>query len=132
VSRKDEDIAQIIYTSGTTGKPKRITLSHKNLHANTVSIVKYLELKPEDRVMAILPFYYSYGNSLLLTHMYCGGSLVIDNRFAYPNVILEIMSQERVTGFSGVPSTFAILMHKSNIRNYRFEHLRYITRRAAR
>jgi acyl-CoA synthetase (AMP-forming)/AMP-acid ligase II len=77
--------------------------------------------------MAILPFYYSYGNSLLLTHMYCGGSVVIDNRFAYPNVILEIMSQERVTGFSGVPSTFAILMHKSNIRNYHFEHLRYIT-----
>jgi long-chain acyl-CoA synthetase len=127
VARKEEDIAQIIYTSGTTGKPKGVTLSHKNLNANTVSIVKYLELKPEDRVMAILPFYYSYGNSLLLTHMCCGGSVVIDNRFAYPNVILEIMSQERVTGFSGVPSTFAILMHKSNIRNYRFEHLRYIT-----
>jgi len=52
---------------------------------------------------------------------------VIDNRFAYPNVILEIMSAEKVTGFSGVPSTFAILMHKSNINNYRFEHLRYIT-----
>jgi long-chain acyl-CoA synthetase len=127
VARKEEDIAQIIYTSGTTGKPKGVTLSHKNLNANTVSIVKYLELKPEDRVMAILPFYYSYGNSLLLTHMCCGGSVVIDNRFAYPNVILEIMAQERVTGFSGVPSTFAILMHKSNIRNYRFDHLRYIT-----
>ena len=127
VPRRDEDLAQIIYTSGTTGKPKGVTLSHKNLHANTTSIVKYLELVPDDRVMAILPFYYSYGNSLLLTHMYCGGSLAIDNRFAYPNVILELMSQERVTGFSGVPSTFAILMHKSNIRNYRFEHLRYIT-----
>jgi acyl-CoA synthetase (AMP-forming)/AMP-acid ligase II len=127
IAQKEEDIAQIIYTSGTTGKPKGVTLSHKNLNANTTSIVKYLELKPEDRVMAILPFYYSYGNSLLLTHMYCGGSVVIDNRFAYPNVILEIMSQERVTGFSGVPSTFAILMHKSNIRNYRFDHLRYIT-----
>lgn len=126
-ARQEEDVAQIIYTSGTTGKPKGVTLSHKNLHANTASIVKYLDLKPDDRVMAILPFYYSYGNSLLLTHMYCGGSVVIDNRFAYPNVILEIMSQERVTGFSGVPSTFAILMHKSNIRNYHFEHLRYIT-----
>jgi long-chain acyl-CoA synthetase len=127
VERLEEDVAQIIYTSGTTGKPKGVTLTHKNLNANTTSIVKYLDLTPEDRVMAILPFYYSYGNSLLLTHMYCGGSVVIDNRFAYPNVILEIMSQERVTGFSGVPSTFAILMHKSNIRNYRFEHLRYIT-----
>jgi len=122
-----ENYAQIIYTSGTTGSPKGVTLTHGNLLANTESVVKYLDLKPDDSVMAILPFYYSYGNSLLLTHVYCGGSLVIDNRFAYPNVILEIMSQERVTGFSGVPSTFAILMHKSNIANYRFEHLRYIT-----
>jgi acyl-CoA synthetase (AMP-forming)/AMP-acid ligase II len=127
VSRSLEDYAQIIYTSGTTGTPKGVTLSHKNLLANTESIVQYLDLRAEDRVMAILPFYYSYGNSLLLTHIYCGGSLVIDNRFAYPNVVLEIMSQEKVTGFSGVPSTFAILMHKSNIQNYRFEHLRYIT-----
>ena len=127
ISRQDEDFAQIIYTSGTTGSPKGVALSHKNLHANTASIVGYLDLKPEDRVMSILPFYYSYGNSLLLTHINVGGSLVIDNRFAYPNVILELMSLERVTGFSGVPSTFAILMHKSNIHNYRFEHLRYIT-----
>lgn len=127
IAHKENDIAQIIYTSGTTGSPKGVTLSHKNLHANTVSIVKYLDLRPDDRVMAILPFYYSYGNSLLLTHMYCGGSVVIDNRFAYPNIILEIMAQERVTGFSGVPSSFAILMHRSNIYDYRFKHLRYIT-----
>ncbi|MCP4581926.1 MAG: acyl--CoA ligase [candidate division Zixibacteria bacterium] len=127
VSRTLENYAQIIYTSGTTGSPKGVTLSHGNLLANTESIVKYLDLQPDDRVMAILPFYYSYGNSLLLTHIYCGGCLVIDNRFAYPNVILDIMAQERVTGFSGVPSTFAILMHKSNILNYRFDHLRYIT-----
>jgi acyl-coenzyme A synthetase/AMP-(fatty) acid ligase len=77
--------------------------------------------------MAILPFFYSYGNSLLLTHVRVGGSIVIDNRFAYPNVILDIMSKEKVTGFSGVPSTFAILMHKSNIMNYDWEHLRYLT-----
>lgn len=127
VPRNYEDYAQIIYTSGTTGSPKGVVLSHKNLHANTVSIVKYLDLNPDDRVMSILPFYYSYGNSVMLTHIFCGGSLVIDNRFAYPNVILDIMATERVTGFSGVPSTFAILMHKSNINNYKFDRLRYIT-----
>lgn len=127
ISLTTEDYAQIIYTSGTTGSPKGVTLSHKNLVANTESIVLYLGLTHEDRVMSILPFYYSYGNSLLLTHIYCGGSLVIDNRFAYPNVILELMSQKKVTGFSGVPSTFAILMHKSNINSYRFDHLKYLT-----
>ena len=127
IEQKPESPAQIIYTSGTTGDPKGVTLSHNNLTANTDSIVQYLHLEHEDKVMAILPFFYSYGNSLLLTHMRVGGSIVMDTRFAYPNVVLDVMSQERVTGFSGVPSTFAILMHKSNIHNYRFEHLRYIT-----
>jgi len=124
---KDDDLAAIIYTSGTTSDPKGVMLTHRNLAANTDSIVEYLELTQSDKVMAILPFFYSYGNSLLLTHVRVGGSIVIDNRFAYPNVILEIMSREKVTGFSGVPSTFAILMHKSNILNYNWDHLRYLT-----
>ena len=122
-----QDIASIIYTSGTTGNPKGVTLSHRNLEANTDSIVEYLDLTYEDKVMAILPFFYSYGNSLLLTHIRVGGCLVIDSRFAYPNVVLEIMSREKVSGFSGVPSTFAILMHKSKIHDYRWDHLRYLT-----
>jgi len=121
------DLASIIYTSGTTGNPKGVMLTHRNLEANTDSIVEYLSLTHEDKVMAILPFFYSYGNSLLLTHIRVGGSLVVDSRFAYPNVILDIMSRERVTGFSGVPSTFAILMHKSKIHDYRWDHLRYLT-----
>ena len=127
VSISPGDLASIIYTSGTTGNPKGVMLSHRNLEANTDSIVEYLNLTCEDKVMAILPFFYSYGNSLLLTHIRVGGCLVIDSRFAYPNVILELMSREKVTGFSGVPSTFAILMHKSRINDYRWEHLRYLT-----
>jgi acyl-CoA synthetase (AMP-forming)/AMP-acid ligase II len=127
IPRMPNDLAQIIYTSGTTGNPKGVTLSHRNLEANTDSIVEYLNLTYKDKVMAILPFFYSYGNSLLLTHIRVGGSLVIDTRFAYPNVILETMSRERVTGFSGVPSNFAILMHKSDILSYRWDHIRYLT-----
>jgi acyl-CoA synthetase (AMP-forming)/AMP-acid ligase II len=127
VNISSDDLASIIYTSGTTGNPKGVVLSHRNLEANTDSIVEYLGLTYEDKVMAILPFFYSYGNSLLLTHMKVGGSAVVDSRFAYPNLILEIMSREKVTGFSGVPSTFAILMHKSKIHDYRWDHLRYLT-----
>jgi acyl-CoA synthetase (AMP-forming)/AMP-acid ligase II len=121
------DLATIIYTSGTTGNPKGVMLSHRNLEANTDSIVEYLNLTSDDKVMAVLPFYYSYGHSLLLTHVRVGGSLVVDNRFAFPNLILDIMSKEQVTGFSGVPSTFAILLFKSNIAKYQWHHLRYVT-----
>ncbi|MHC4944405.1 MAG: class I adenylate-forming enzyme family protein [Planctomycetota bacterium] len=124
---KRDDLAQIIYTSGTTAEPKGVMLSHKNLFANTESIIQYLELTHNDKVMVVLPFYYSYGNSLLLTHIACAGTLVIDNRFAYPEKVLERMREEEVTGFSGVPSTFAILVHRAGLKNHELPSLRYLT-----
>jgi len=123
----DDALAAIIYTSGTTGKPKGVMLTHRNLAANTESIVAYLGLSAADSVMVVLPFYYSYGLSLLLTHTAVGGRLVIDNRFAYPNKVLEVMEREAVSGFAGVPSTFAILVHKSAISQFTLPSLRYLT-----
>ncbi|MBN2412648.1 AMP-binding protein [candidate division KSB1 bacterium] len=123
----DIDLASIVYTSGSTGKPKGVTLTHLNIVSNTQSIVDYLELTSQDRIMTILPFYYIYGKSLLNTHFYAGGSVVIDNTFAYPNVILKTMDKTKVTGFAGVPSTFIILLNRTNVRKYKFESLRYLT-----
>ena len=99
----DLDIASIVYTSGSTGKPRGAVLSHLNIVANTRSIADYLGLCHADRIMAVLPFYYIYGKSLLNTHFFAGGSVVIDNRFLYPNVILQTMKEQEVTGFAGVP-----------------------------
>ena len=126
-SVKPSDLAMIIYTSGTTGKPKGVMLSHENLCANATSIVEYLHLKHTDSIMVILPFYYSYGNSLLTTHIKVGATLVIDNRFVFPNVVLDLMEKEKVTGFAGVPSHFAILLRKSALRKYALTNLRYVT-----
>ncbi|MBD3223778.1 MAG: AMP-binding protein [Caldithrix sp.] len=123
----DIDVASIVYTSGSTGKPRGATLSHLNIVTNTRSIVDYLRLTPEDRVMVILPFYYIYGKSLLNTHFFVGGSVVVDNRFIYPNVVLDTMQTQKATGFSGVPSTFSILLNRSKVRSYQFDSLRYVT-----
>jgi acyl-CoA synthetase (AMP-forming)/AMP-acid ligase II len=77
--------------------------------------------------MAILPFYYKYGKSLLTTHFCAGGSVVIDNRFVFPQVVLETMRQTEVTGFAGVPSTFVVLLNRCAASGLRCPSLRYVT-----
>ncbi len=123
----ENSLANILYTSGTTGKPKGVMLTHENISVNTDGIVQFLALTAEDKVMSIMPFYYTYGASLLTTHIKVGGTLVTDNRFLYPNVILEIMKKERITGFSGVPSHYAVLLRKSALKQYELPDLRYAT-----
>ena len=125
--REPADLAQIIYTSGTTGKPKGVMLSHTNLIANTLSTVQYLGLTQNDRAMVALPFFYSYGNSVLLTHIAVGGTLIVNQSLMYPAVILDQMRAEEVTGFPGVPSTFALLLQHTTIRETSLPHLRYVT-----
>lgn len=122
-----DDLAAIFYTSGSTGTPKGVMLSHRNLISNTIATVEYLKLTSDDSVMVILPFYYIYGNSLMLTHALVGGCLVIDNRFAFPQVILKTMAEKRVTGFSGVPSNFMLLLDKKGFSSSGLPHLRYLT-----
>jgi long-chain acyl-CoA synthetase len=122
-----EELAQIIYTSGSTGQPKGVMLSHRNLIANADSIIHYLGLKETDSVMAVLPFVYAYGNSVMLTHLFTGGKLIIENSFVYPNLVLDKMKSEEVTGFSGVAPTYALLLGHSNLKNYSFPSLRYLT-----
>lgn len=123
----DLDLAAIIYTSGSTGEPRGVMLTHRNIVANTRSIISYLRLSCRDRVMCVLPFYYVYGLSLLHTHLAVGGAVVLDHRFAFPNVVLGAMREHRVTGFAGVPSSFALLLHRSNLEEVDLPDLRYVT-----
>ena len=123
----ERDIASIVYTSGSTGKPRGVTLSHGNITANTRSIVAYLHLTADDRIMVVLPFHYIYGKSLLNTHVSVGGSVVLDNRFLYPAAVMKTMRDEAATGFAGVPSTFTILLNKGVLKGLSFPRLRYVT-----
>jgi acyl-CoA synthetase (AMP-forming)/AMP-acid ligase II len=67
------------------------------------------------------------GKSLLNSHFAVGGTLVINNTFVYPATVLNQMLEEKVTGFSGVPSTYAFLLHRSPLAGFRdkLPHLRY-------
>ncbi len=119
VAIKPSDLASIIYTSGSTGTPKGVMLSHGNIVANTASICEYLELEEKDIQMVVLPFFYVMGKSLLNTHFSVGGTIVINNKFAFPATVINQMIEENVTGFSGVPSTYAYLLHRSPLKKLR-------------
>ena len=127
VACSSEDPALVLFTSGTTGAPKGVVLSHKNLLSNTISIISYLNLSTSDSIINILPFFYSYGNSVLLTHLFSGATVYIENEFFLMASYIERMHKIKPTGFSGVPTSFYLLKSKSSFFEERFDSLRYIT-----
>jgi acyl-CoA synthetase (AMP-forming)/AMP-acid ligase II len=120
-------LASIIYTSGTTGRPKGVMLSHRNLYTNATAVIASLGLTAEDNSLCVLPFFFSYGNSVLHSHLACGACLTLEDNFAYPHIILQRMQDERVSGFAGVPSTFSLLLARHRLRGFDLGRLRYVT-----
>nr|MBP6798055.1 AMP-binding protein [Luteimonas sp.] len=88
-------LAAILYTSGTTGAPKGVALSHRNLAANTASILDYLRLGADDSIVSALPFYYTYGASVLHTHLAVGARVVLEDNVVFPHLIAEALARER-------------------------------------
>ncbi|HVW11316.1 MAG TPA: AMP-binding protein [Bryobacteraceae bacterium] len=127
-----DDLAALMFTSGSTGTPRGVMVSHRNIIANTESIIQYLHLTGDDRMMTVLPFHYCFGTSLLHTHLRTGGSLVVDSRFMYPEDLLGRMVETECTGFAGVPSHFHLLMGSSGLRRRSFPRLRYMQQAGGR
>ena len=119
------DLAALMFTSGSTGSPKGVMVTHGNIASNVRDILSYLDSSQYDRVMAVLPFYYCYGLSLLHTHLAAGASLVINNQFMYPELVLSEMEERECTGFAGVPSTYQILLRKSRFKEARLPSIRW-------
>ncbi len=126
---KDEnECCEIIFTSGSTGKPKGVMISHRNIMANTASILAYLNIRSDDRMLVVLPFFYCYGLSLLHTHLRAGASIVLNNSFIFIGKVIKDLKELQCTGFAGVPSHYQILLRKSEtFRKTSFPHLRYVT-----
>ena len=121
----DADVA-LMFTSGTTGKPRAVRVTAGNIRANTDSIIEYLNLDREQRILVVLPFYYCFGASLLHTHLRVGGSLVFCNTFAYPETALDMIEREECTGIAGVPSTYQTLLRNSSLPRRGLKTLRKV------
>ncbi|MBC7249489.1 MAG: AMP-binding protein [Anaerolineae bacterium] len=126
----DIDLACLIYTSGSTGEPKGVMSTHANMVAAASSIIHYLKNVPEDIVINVLPLSFDYGLYQLLMVFKFGGTLVLEKSFTYPAAVLKRMEKERVTGFPGVPTIFAILL-QMDLSKFDLSSLRYITNTAA-
>ncbi len=124
---KPDDTAVILYTSGSTGGSLGVMLSHRSLLENARATGRFLGLTAADRVCLVLPLYYVYGLSVLLSHLAVGASVILENRFSYPNVVLDEMEARGATGFSGVPSHYAILLDQTDFASRKLPTLRYFT-----
>ncbi len=126
----DLDLACLIYTSGSTGEPKGVMSDHSNVVFVSRSIIEYLGNVESDVVINVLPLSFDYGLYQLLMTFQFGGTLVLEKSYAFPAAFLERIEQERVTGFPGVPTIFALLV-KMDLSDYNLSNLRYLTNTAA-
>ncbi len=127
----DLDLASIIYTSGTTGNPKGVMHTHRSMISASTSITTYLQNVPEDRIINMLPMSFDYGLYQAIMSVQMGATLVLERSFAYPYVICETVRRERVTGFPGVPTIFAMLLAMEPGPHEHLESVRYVSNTGA-
>ncbi|BDG06817.1 class I adenylate-forming enzyme family protein [Anaeromyxobacter oryzae] len=124
--------ALVVYTSGSTRAPHGVVQTYGNVETNTRAIVSFLGLSAADRAMALLPFHYCYGKSVLQTHLFVGASLFVEPRFMYPRIAIAALGTEECTGLAGVPLTFELLRREVDVRSFSHPALRYVTQAGGR
>lgn len=121
----DSDMAAILYTSGSTGKPKGVVVSHRNLVAGAESVAQYLENRPQDRILSVLPLSFDYGLSQLTTAFRVGACAVLMN-YLFPHDVVRAVQREKITGLAAVPPLW-VQLAQLDWPAGTDEHLRYIT-----
>ncbi|WP_431821049.1 AMP-binding protein [Burkholderia sp. F1] len=104
------DLALLLATSGSTGSPRLVRLSATNLKANAASIAECLEITPDERAITTLPFNYSYGLSIINSHLYAGASVILTNRSLMDADFWRTLNAQRATSFGGVPYSYDMLL----------------------
>lgn len=104
-----DELALLLTTSGSTGSPKVVRQSYVNLRANTESIVQYLEIDESERSITTLPMSYSYGLSIINSHLYAGASMVFTRKTLMEKEFWQQFKEHQPTSFGGVPYVYEML-----------------------
>ena len=125
------DLAALIYTSGSTGNPKGVMHTHLSMVFALNSIMQYLRLSEDDRILNVLPMAFDYGLYQLLMAVWLGATLVLERSFTYPAQVLKRIEENRVTVFPGVPTIYSMLIAHYGRKPFALESITRITNTAA-
>ncbi|MCF6267861.1 MAG: acyl--CoA ligase [Desulfuromusa sp.] len=125
------DLAAFIYTSGSTGEPKAIMHTHQAMVFAAWSLIEYLRLGENDRILVVIPFAFDYGLYQLLMTMKLGATLIVERSFTFPAKIYQRIEEQKVTVFPGVPTVFAMMIETHNKKKLEFPAITRITNTAA-
>jgi long-chain acyl-CoA synthetase len=119
-------LAVLLSTSGSTGSAKQVCLSRENLQENAQSIATYLPIWPSDRTITTLPFFYSYGLSVINSHLLRGACIVFNQDTMMSREFWHTFKQQKITSFAGVPYHYEMLI-RLRFDNMDLPCLRYFT-----
>ncbi|MCF6526224.1 4-coumarate--CoA ligase family protein [Streptomyces sp. JJ36] len=126
-----EDLAALPYSSGTTAAPKGVMLTHRNLATNLAQLHALLPGGPEDRLLAVLPFFHIYGlTALVNAPLRHGATVVVLPRFDLEQ-FLGAVEQHRVTGLYVAPPIVLALAKHPAVDRYDLSSVRQVLSAAA-
>lgn len=125
------DLAALIYTSGSTGFPKGVMMTHQSMVFTSWSLIEYLRLTEDERIMLVLPLAFDYGLYQLLMAITIGGTLIIEHSFNFPPTIFRQIEQLKPTVFPGVPSIYSVMIATYKKTGLTFNLIKKITNTAA-
>lgn len=104
-----DELCMLLTTSGSTGSPKFVRQSYKNVLENAKSIVGYLELDSTEKPITTLPMNYTYGLSIINSHLLVGATILVTDKGLMQKEFWEFFRNQNATSFGGVPYTYEML-----------------------
>ena len=122
----NENLALLLTTSGSTGSPKFVRQSYENIKENALSIIQYLELDETERPITTLPMNYTYGLSIINSHIMVGATILVTKKGLMQKEFWDFLKEQKATSFGGVPYTYEML-HRLRFYKMDLKDLRYMT-----